>query len=228
MITKVRLRENYRKNLKDSLSATEKRPKGQVHIYELTPDGKKKLLEKQNLVVYQGRQWLMQRATNQLLPGQPASTTNSFISWLGLGTGGTASNLMVPIAPKLTDTNLLTPAIINNKPGTDCINGGLYHPFDSISYLEDAANGNQELIASFLTTIGVDDANGPNGGTTQSDFYDLSEAGLYVSDSINQADFEGPSAADHLASIKLFARVTFSTIRKFPERVIIFNWYVYF
>jgi hypothetical protein len=222
----ARFQDTYR-NLRDKLGGDSKRPRGWVEAYEKLPDGQLKLIEKSNLVVYQGRQFIMQRAFNQSLNAE--NDQDSFISWFGLGTGGTGASLLIPVVPKLTDTELVSPAIINNKSGTDCINNGLQHPIDSITYLTDPTNDNKELIASIVVTIGEDDANGPSGGTTSSDFYDLSEAGLYISDSLDQVDFTtAPDAANHLNTLKLFARVSFSSLRKFNERQIVFNWFIYF
>jgi hypothetical protein len=221
----LKFSESY--NMRDKVCGDDKRPRGWVEAYEMTPDGELKLIEKSNLIVYSGRKFIMQRAFNQSLNSE--NDQDSFISWFGLGTGGSASNVLIPVVPKKTDTDLNTPAIINDKSGTDCINNGLLHPLDSITYLQDANNDNQELLASIVITIGEDDANGPAGGTTDSDFYDISEAGLYISDSNVQTDFTtAPDAASHLATLKLFARVTFSTLRKFNERQIVFNWFVYF
>jgi hypothetical protein len=222
----LKFKDSYH-NMRDRVCGGEKRPRGWVEAYEKTPDGELKLIEKSNLIVYMGRQFIMQRAFNQSLNSE--NDQNSFISWFGLGTGGAASNVLIPVVPKLTDTELYTPAIINNKSGTNCINNGLLHPIDSITYLTDSRNENKELIGSVIVTIGEDDANGPAGGTSDSDFYDLSEAGLYISDSNTQSDFTtAPDAASHLATLKLFARVTFSSLRKFNERQIVFNWFIYF
>ena len=224
--TLVKLKDGYR-CLRDKLGGGDKRPRGWVEAYEKTADGELKLIEKSNLIVYQGRQFLLQRAFNQSLDTE--NDQNSFISWFGLGTGGAGSNLLIPIVPKLTDTELAIPATINNKSGTPCINNGLLHPIDSITYLPDSRNANKELLASIIVTVGEDDANGPAGGTSASDFYDLSEAGLYISDSTLQSDFTtAPDAATHLSTLKLFARVTFSSLKKFNERQIVFNWFVYF
>lgn len=226
MFTKLMKIKDCYTALKDKVVGN-RGPKGWVEAYEKLPDGSLKLIERSNLVLYQGRQFLLQRAFNKTLDTN--NDQDSFISWFGLGTGGTGSNLLIPIVPKLTDTELISPAIINNKSGTNCIKSGKLHPLDSVTFLPDTENKNKYLIASIVVTIGEDDANGPAGGATVSDFYDLSEAGLYISDSTAQSDFTtAPDAASHLSTIKLFARVTFSTLRKFNERQIVFNWLVYF
>jgi hypothetical protein len=226
MVNIINIKENLHKHVKDEVTST---VRGQVEIYEKFPDGNLKLHDKSNLVVYQGRNWLMQRALNEItIPESVSNIKNAFISWFGCGSGGASSNLMVPLAPSLSDADLTQQSTINNKVSTDCIDDGKYHPFDSVEFVIDSDNNNELLKASITVTLGADDGNGPAGGTTVSDFYDLNEAGLYVSDSKLQADFTGGSAAAHLATIRMFARVTFSTLRKFPERQIVFVWNVFF
>jgi hypothetical protein len=51
-------------NKKRNMKSDESRPKGFVEIFEVSDDGSKKLLGKHNLVVYQGREWLITRAFN--------------------------------------------------------------------------------------------------------------------------------------------------------------------
>jgi len=229
MVQKIILSDNYRKNIHDVLSTTVQRPKGQVLAYDKKPDGTlEKILDTSNLIVYQGREWLIQRALNQALSGDTHNSPGSFISWFGLGTGGASASILIPLVPLLTDTELYTPIIINDKTGTPCINDGKLHPLDEITLTQDPANNNKYLIASIQINIGADDADGPLGGSSVSDYYDINEAGLYVSDSRTQSDFTGPDAALHLATIQLFARTTFSTIRKYSERSIVFIWNIYF
>ena len=205
---------------KNSISKDKKRPKGQVQIFEKQDNGKLKLVDTSNLVVYSGRNWLMQRALNQSGSIQGSPSVNSYISWIGLGTGGATADLLTPIAPALTDSDLKNQIIINSTCST-CANNGKLHPFDSIMFEEDTDNQNENLIASITTTIGENDANGPSGSTGVSAYYDINEAGLYISNSHLANNFDP-------ASLKLFARVTFSTIRKFSERQLVFVWKIYF
>jgi len=223
MKTVVPLKDNYSNYTKDEFGSIDQRPKGLVEIFEKFPGEDRKLLERKNLVVYQGRSQLMQRAFNQAAEGWSAATPTTYLSWFALGNGGTLSNLLIPIVPKSTDTDLTQKIIINSTAST-CIDSGKYHPFDSVSFLEDASNNNAKLISAITITVGTNDANGPDGTT----YYDLNEAGLYVSDSVDPTDFSGPSGATHLALLKMFARVTFSSIRKTSERQIIFLWHIYF
>ena len=222
---KVQIMDNYKKNQRDKFSSASKRPKGYVEIFEKKVDGLDKigeadiefpLHEGPNLIVYTGRSWLMQKAFNQELV-LSSGATDRYISWFGLGTGGaTSGDPLDSIAPIVTDTELSEVSIIN-AADVDCVDGGRLHPFDSIVYEQDTINYNQYLISKVTTTISQDDANGPAGSTS----YDISEAGLYISNSNITGTFDP-------ASKILFARVTFSTIRKHNLREIVFIWSIYF
>ena len=225
---RIRIFDNQKRYMKDALSAGENRPSGHVQIFDkqsgdligksdnVTFPNNDKLHDGPNLIVYSGRTWLMQRAFDQDLT--PSSgDASSYISWFGLGTGGaTGGDPLNPVAPVVADTDLDTPAIIN-ATDPNCTDSGYLHPFDTIVYEQDASNDNQYLIAKITTTIANDDANGASGTT----YYDLSEAGLWVSNSNVVGSFSASSKI-------LFARVTFSTIRKHDEREIVFIWSIYF
>jgi hypothetical protein len=225
---RVQISDNYKKSQKDVFAATSKRPRGFVEIFEKTNSGLDKLDEVEvdfplhegpNLIVYPGRTWLMQRAFDQELStiDYTANDKGSYISWFGLGTGGaTPGDVLNPISPELGDLVLAEPAEINIID--DCVDAGRLHPFDSIVFEEDTANSNEFLISKVTTTIGQNDANGDG---NPDDFYNLSEAGLYISNSNDPLTFVAQSKI-------LFARVTFSTIRKHALREIVFIWSIYF
>ena len=100
-------------------------------------------------------------------------------------------------------------------------------PVDSISYECD-----RFLIASARTTIASTESNGDgvssgcgtytSGSLIGENYQDISEAGLFVSPS-NSTLYTFDSD-----DMQLFARVTFSTIRKDSSRELIFTWLVYF
>lgn len=223
----IRIFDNYKKNSKDVLRAADKTPRGFVEIFSKEADGSlTKIGESDkvtfpeykgpNMIVYPGRNWLMQRAFNlDYLYG--SLMKDRYISWLGLGTGGaTPGDPLNPILPEVTDSDLINPILINISDPL-VVDGGKLHPFDSIEYDQDIANDNVYLIAKVTTTISADDANGSSGTT----YYDLSEAGMYIS---NSSD---PTIFDVLTKI-LWARVTFSTIRKHNKREIVLIWSIYF
>ncbi len=193
-------------------------PQGYVEIFEQDINGDKQLVGKSNLVLYKGREWLASRAFN-LDNTSIAATNNEFISWFGLGSGGTmAGDPLVPVPPTNNDTDLTAPIMINltdtacadyQDTGIEETTGYYKHPFDSITFEEDNANDNAFLVCKVITTVEANDANNSL----------LSEAGLFTSES-KLGDFEGP--------FNIFARITFPTIVKSEDRRLIFVWYIYF
>jgi len=189
----------------------ERKPQGFVEIYEAT-ENEKRLLGKHNLVVYLGREWLAVRAT-KTANGNITPTFDEFISWFGVGVGGTLpGDPFDPISPTNEDTDLDTAVGINATDATcaDYHDGYYYkHPFDNITFEQDPENSNSWLLARIVITLGSQDANGNQ----------LSEAGLFTSESSN-GGYSGP--------FHLFSRVTFPTIVKNANRQLIFVWYLYF
>lgn len=184
---------------------------GFVEIFEIDENGNKKLVGKNNLVLYQGREWIAERIFNAE-NGNTSTTRNMYISWLGLGTGGCPiGDPLTPDAPISTDTNLDVEVPIN-ATDTNCADfrGGNYykHPLDAVTFEQDPSNGNKYLIANCAITISNLDANG----------YNLNEAGLFLSSS---------NVGGHTGPFYLFARITFPTIVKDSTRQLMFIWYVY-
>jgi hypothetical protein len=224
--TEVEIHDHYGDEcLGDSINrdmSSERRPIGEVHVFEIDDKGKKQLVRKNNLVVYNGREALAQ----MLIGKNNSSSLNApdskdhFLSWFGLGDGGVLSaDPLDPIPPTLTNTGLNSEVMIS---ATDSSNAdyhllsesgysktGYYkHPFDQVEFERDPLNDDKWLVIKVTVTIGVDDANGEQ----------ISEAGLFtaVSDS---AGWSG--------DFFLFARVTFSSIVKTSDRRLVFVWYLY-
>ena len=212
--------DKYSECLQDSIGYKSKRglgegPTGYVEIYEVFEnDGIKtrKLIEKSNLVVYQGREWLVSRAFDYRNTNIGA-TQDEFICWFGLGTGGCpAGDPLDPIAPTVLDTDLDTECGINQ---TDVIcadfRNGWYHkhPISSLTFTQDSDNNNHWLLISAGISVASDDANG----------FNISEAGLFTGSS-NAGGFAGP--------FHLYARITFPTIVKSSSRQLDFVWFLYF
>ena len=194
------------------------KPEGYVEIYELKEDGEKKLVGKNNLVLYQGREWLAQRIVD-LANAQVSSTKDEFLTWFGLGDGGVLpADPFDPIPPILTDTELESLVMINATDSSsadyqtvdaDHPEEGYYkHPFDEVEFEQDSLNDDKWLVIKISTTIGVNDANDNQ----------LSEAGLYTAES---------SAGGYAGQFTLFARVTFPSIIKTEDRRLIFRWFLY-
>jgi hypothetical protein len=196
-----------------------RRPKGWVEIWEVDPvDGSKKLLNKSNLIVYLGREMLVQRLFDEdNISATP--TKDEFLYWMGFGTGGVRpADPLISTPPTLTDTDLNTLAMISASDANAAdyhVAGGVYpetgnykYPFDSVVFERDYNNEEQWLIGKITTTLGTSLANGKQ----------LSEAGLYTAES---------RTGGYGGQFSLFARVTFPTLIKTVDRRIVFIWYIY-
>lgn len=229
--------------------------KGKLQVYERHIGDNKKLYlvsESPNLIVYRGRQWLLQRALNQdvvddVTLAEGAQTTlrswkGKYLSWFSIGTGGAVSGSpLTATSPALTDTNLDTPASIgagsNYKTVYKDTANQDFHKFDTGyprfcwdseisdtgvggSSVKDPVTGGLHPADAFLVgciqvTLDYTEGNGTG-------YQDINEVGLYVSSS-NLIAYSHPNN-----DMELFARSTFSTIRKTDDRQLIFIWKLYF
>lgn len=198
--------------------------------------------ETSNLIVYRGRNWLLQRAFDQDMSNRP-NWNDGFISWVALGTGGSlAGQPLTPTAPALANYELDTYGTINTGLNYVTIGGRDYHKFDAgyPQFISDPEIENMDLdqsdtavdpidgqtyscdkflIGCVKITLGAEEA---NGGTDPEDYQDINEAGLFISPSTSLSYGFTPE------DMQLFARVCFSTIRKTQNRELVFNWYLYF
>lgn len=217
--------DDYGRCLEDSTNKTfnidRVDPQGYVEIYEEDENGKKQLVGRHNLVLYNGREWLAQRIMDQN-NGAITSTKDEYISWFGLGDGGVGEgDPFDPNPPVIDDSDLAQRIMINaidtsnadyhemDDPDTGYPDTGYYKkPFDSILFEQDVLNDDAWLIIKITVTIRADDANGNQ----------LSEAGLFTSES---------NAGGYGGNFNIFSRVTFPSIVKTSDRRIIFNWFLY-
>jgi hypothetical protein len=196
--------------------------KGRVEVYELV-DGKRKLIyEKNNLVVYLGREWVTSRIvgqtnTNLIPPHTPSPVTaDEYICWFGLGSGGTTLvDPFDPTPPSSTNLSLATEIPFNSIDTFSQLGDyrdGYYwkHNIDParITFDQDINNNNKYLITKVELEVGTEDA---NGGL-------ISEAALFTASSPT-AGYAGP--------FHIFARVTFPSIYKTTDRFLYFIWYLY-
>jgi hypothetical protein len=215
--------ERYGDNcLKDSVFTTsndERRPKGWVEIWEQDPiTGKKILLSKSNLIVYLGREFVVQRIFD-VNNTEATPTQDEFLYWMGFGSGGVnPGDPLVPTPPTLTDINLNSLVMVSatdsssadwHVVGGDYPKTGYYkYPFDNVEFERDYNNEDKWLVGKITTTLGTALANGEQ----------ISEAGLYSAESRNPG---------YSGQFSMFARVTFPTLIKTVDRRIIFIWYIY-
>ena len=200
-------------------SSQERRPKGWVEIWEEDPKtGLKKLINKSNLIVYQGREMVAQRIFD-VENANAVPTKDEFLYWMGFGSGGVRpADPLVPTPPTLTDTDLNSLVMISatdssaadyHVAGGDYPETGFYkYPFDNVEYERDYNNEDKWLIGKITTTLGIALANGKQ----------ISEAGLY------SAEQRTPG---YSGQFSLFACVTFPTLIKTVDRRIVFIWYIY-
>lgn len=246
----IRFNEYQKNNLNDYCNMSSKSSiKGRVKIYEHKIEGSDKKLfllhETNNLIVYRGRNWLMQRAFAQDMSTR-TNWSQYFLGVLAVGTGGAATgNPLNAISPDLANIALDTHATLGSSSrilsiGTPAKD---YHLFDSgypryitdpditdadhdepldttCTSIDPIDSGSYAcdtfLISQIQCTIDTDEGNG-------SEYQDINEAGLFVVDSsYTPPTISSPSVAH------LFARVTFPSIRKTDSRRIVFVWQIYF
>lgn len=206
---------------------------GRVQIYTHPIGNNKKLYllqDTSNLVVYRGRSWMAQKVANTSMSGC-SGWSDLFLSWFAIGTGGTFSgNPLVPSAPSLTDVALSDHGVIESGVRYITFDGKEYHKFDNgyPTFVDDdevsstglAALTDKKLVLKIVTTLTTDEANDDGGVYDPSATQNISEAGLFFSDS---------NSVSTLPTImQLFSRVTFATIPKNDEMQLIFKWYIYF
>ena len=196
-----------------------RRPKGWVEIWEEDPNSKqRKLLNKSNLIVYLGREFIVQRIFD-VENANATPTKDEFLYWMGFGSGGVRpADPLVPIPPTLTDTDLNELVMISATDSSAADyhvvdathpNEGYYkYPFDNVEFERDFNNEDKWLIGKITTTLGTALGNGK----------EISEAGLYTAESRNPG---------YNGQFSLFAHVTFPTLIKTADRRIIFIWYIY-
>jgi len=213
----VIVRENLGAIFGDSVGAIDpnkapRGPKGRVEMYEVLNGEKKLIFEKNNLVVYLGREWVNEKIFNVDNPNI-TPLKEEWICWLGLGSGGTVfGDPFDPAPPSSTNTDLTTPVMINPTDNINCgdlrVDGYYKHKLDEVAYEQDVNNSNSYLITRVQIIIGQNDAIGTM----------ISEAGLFTA-----SDDSGGYSGD----FHLFARVTFPSIYKDSSRQLIFIWYIY-
>ncbi|MCK5018921.1 MAG: hypothetical protein KAS32_17800, partial [Candidatus Peribacteraceae bacterium] len=173
-----------------------------------------------------------------------ANWKDYFISWFAVGTGGSESGApLTPTSPELGNCILDTHGTIDS--GSNFVATPDAREFKSFDvgypkFVNDTDISSDDLCAGCSYTDPVDTqvypcdkyiisvtkvtlgASEANGGVTPGDYQDISEAGLFISPSTSVVyPFQDEE-------MEMFARVTFSTIRKDDTRELIFTWYVYF
>jgi hypothetical protein len=198
----ISIRDGLLRNMKDRLSIESPHLKGEVSIYEKL-NGKLDLIkQKNNLIVYNGRTWLLRRAFGKSILESDTNEYNKTICWFGCGQGGgEPGNPLQAGATLGSDTKLLSQVrlrsnLVSTDPGyswyashPDTKEHGYFKKFSSVIIKEDHSNPYLEnnitkyppIIAEIRIELSSNDANG-DGWT------DLNEAALFISD----PDIEDP------------------------------------
>lgn len=193
----INIKDGLSKNMKDHLSIGESTLRGSVDVYEKRSDGQLNLVDqKNNLIVFGGRTWLLQRAFGSIVAGGEPSLYNKTIMWFACGQGGgEPGNPLQAGATIGSDTKLLSQIrlrsdLTDGDPGyplyaSDLETGdhGYFKRFSSVTIKEDHSNPYIEnsitkyppLIAEIRIELSSDDANGDS-------WVDLNEAGLFIAD----------------------------------------------
>ena len=207
----IRIQDHYDR-LKDSVfyGRDSGSIKGVVSIYEQNKkENVKRLLNRgNNLIVYGGREVLVERLLNA---DRDSSNPHKdlFIAWVGVGNGAaTVDDPFNPTLASLDNTDLANPLIVNpSKP--EYADGGKKIPVQSVSFKQDPLFDNRWLIGVVQATIAPDDI--PN---TM-----INEVGLYLSNS---------SVPAEASVFVLFARYTFPSILKTDTFEVVIEWSLFF
>jgi hypothetical protein len=232
-------------------SKKDRKPEGLVEVYDVKDDGTKKLIRKNNLVIYQGRETLAQmlvKVNTVDEDGNPpltpvAGNKDMWVNWFGLGQGAAdtecspgSGDVFAPEPPTNEDTELLCPIMINvtdassadyhleddpDYPGGDCQGTGGLYP----------ATGNYKHPFNAVS-FEQDNLNDNKWMVIKiSTIIGIDDAnGTALSgQAINEAGLY-TAASDiggYAGPFALFARVTFPTLLKDSTRRLQFVWYLF-
>jgi hypothetical protein len=188
--------------------------KGFVEIYKKSsPDEKYLLHAKSNLIVFSGREWVLQKLFDIQNNDASTSTPPTYgIKWISFGDGGApTTDPLNPTPPLNTDVALCNEIIIANDD-TQYADGGKKKKLTQKQFIQDNANDNRYLIMQLNSTLSEIEANNSS----------INEAGLWISNSGNAAADPDPATEFYL-----FAHVTFPSIVKDPSLTLQILWYIY-
>ena len=185
--------------------------KGHVRLFQLTDFGKVLLVDKNNLIVYSGREWVLSRLVGVDNSNISAKSSDT-ISWLSFGTGGApAGDPENPTPPSSNDNSIQEITIDSNDPN---LYDGKKIPLkmaeysSEIQFIQDNALDNRYLMVRCATVLNEDQANDQ----------EINEAALWISDS---------NIATEATRFSLFAHVTFPTFTKQANFKYLFEWIIH-
>ncbi len=242
----------------------ERRNHVEVDVVDIRTGEKVDERKSNNLVLFRGRSWLLQRAINMNLgmnnwEGEPhgypcGNAKNSYISWLGLGSGGhLEDNVLKPKAVRPTEYDLniwavhkeestipYADSVLNENilyyktTSGDSIIWRQYHRISAIQILTDPAidmGKYDEMDDNFpFNDYKVDSYLLALAITSIEDYEYIIPTGEYDGQVISEAGLFVSDEIDKVPSEPsvIFAKTNFSAINKDKWRKLIFRWYLYF
>lgn len=206
------LRDNYSNKMHEELHASANL-RGEVEIQERDlSTGNVKTLQRHNLIVYGGREWLLRRVFGSKIDDNTGAN-NSIIKWVGVGVGGGEPGNPLQCGSTVgSDNDLYTPVRIRySTPDNqeyplnfasrilssgDC-QYGYYKQISNIEIKEDHANPYVKygvthypnIIAEIRIELSSNDCNG-----NENVYQDINEAALFISDQ----DIDDPGIVDNI------------------------------
>ena len=227
-----------------------RKPEGLVEVYDIT-DGGKRLVRKNNLVIYQGRETLAQMLVrtntvdeNNQPPLQPvAGNKDHFLCWFGLGQGAAdtecspgSGDVFAPEPPANEDTELACPVMINPSDAS-CAD---YHVINEPGY----PGGDCQATGGLYPATGYykhpfSDISFEQDNLNDNKWIVIKISTVIGIDDANGTDPAGQalneaglytaesSVGGYMGDFALFARVTFPTLLKESTRRLQFVWYLF-
>ena len=186
--------------------------KGHVTIYKILPDKSREIVvDKDNLVVYTGREWVLSRIFN-INNSNITPTKDYAINWISFGSGGApTSDPFNPTPPESTDTSITEITVDANDSN---LYQGKKIPLQKTEYSttlefqKDSSMDNKYLMLVVSCLLNENQANDEL----------INEAALWISNT---------NVATTANSFTMFSHVTFPTFKKTSNFKYLINWIIH-
>lgn len=189
---------------------------GEVTVKAIDKNGNIVDEKRSNTVVIVGRNTMFQKLTDvthsvKLESGETINDARGFtLEFFAIGSGGApAANPLNPVAPSQNDTQLQHYIYIG-PDGDKIASDKIHKKLDSKVFASDT-----EFVVTFSVDYGEANPNSYGNGDTVL----INEACLSLANSPDPGD---------VSQFIMLCRATFSSIEKFPERRLEFEWHLYF
>lgn len=226
----INFSDSVKKNLSDNLSVpNDIKLHGQVSTYYEDNNGNREhIFTKDNLIIYNGREFLRKAVQPIYIDGDLDMTVRK-ITHIGFGASDSISLETIVPSPDVQSMSLVHVSYTGSVPSN--INIYTNYNSQSVDYQfnkkliavqcsaeADVENNNKQLISAFTVTLDDVIMNGQENLTQ----YNLNEAGLYVQ------DVSVVHGVKTYNNIQMFQHVYFPTIVKDANRKIVFVWRIFF